>query len=173
MSDVTGKHVLLKDKDGNYLLPETIKTNVIAVDNMYVPTSDAVSKAITSAVSGIATSVSDVADVVKDCTSNLPTSTNIKSSGSGKIGYDNIKKFKIGNITFCTFRIYTDAGDGIRTAELPVSFTTVYSIQLTQIGGADNGDSYLVRYSPSENKISLRIYTDGKASFYALLIGVE
>jgi len=52
MSDITGTHVLLKDKNGNYLFPETIKTNVIAVDNLYVPTSDAVSKAISAAVAG-------------------------------------------------------------------------------------------------------------------------
>ena len=51
MSEITGKHVLLKDKEGNYLFPETMKTNVIAVDNVYVPTSDAVSKAISAAAS--------------------------------------------------------------------------------------------------------------------------
>lgn len=55
MSDITGTHVLLKDKNGNYLFPETIKTNVIAVDNLYVPTSDAVSKAISAALSNTPT----------------------------------------------------------------------------------------------------------------------
>ena len=48
MAEITGKHVLLKDKDGNYLLPETIKTNTIAENNLNVPTSDAVSKAISN-----------------------------------------------------------------------------------------------------------------------------
>lgn len=53
MAEITGKHVLLKDKDGNYLLPETIKTNIIAENNLNVPTSDAVSRALYNLIASI------------------------------------------------------------------------------------------------------------------------
>ena len=108
---------------------------------------------------------SDLAESTNVSGNNFPTDNN-----NASVYF--INSFSICNVDFVTFKVALK-GDGNKTVDTGLKFSTIYTVQATQCGAGDEDGSRLLRARTNNEWLELmfRTYSGGAAAFYVMVIG--